>query len=137
MEWGEARSTAMGLTQELISPGNKITLSWQEKIIPGEDIVMTSSEHTDLNEKFYHRYNFSGIHADSAKIVVTGAYKSKDSGSAQKSESMNQTIFIERASDGAFYFIPQDLKNNGVVIIKREDKYLGMYSIKITPIKNH
>lgn len=137
MEWGEARFAAMGMTQEIKSPNKKITLAWQERMIPGEDILMLSTEYLDLDEKFYHRYKFSGVHADSAKIVVTGSYQSKGSGSSQKSESMNQVIFVERATDGAFYFIPQDLKNNGVVIIKRDDKYLGMYAVEITRIKNN
>ena len=130
-EWGQERSSAMGRTVDLETPHTKLSLTWPEKIIPGEDILMVSSTDFETKDKYFYRYKFSGIYANSAKINITGAHQNKENGSAYESESMKQTIFLEHASDGAFYLIPKEIKNDGVIIIKRDESNLGMYTLKI------
>ena len=107
----------------------ELGLIWPSSLVPGEEVAMVKVTFSRYEETFYHRYEFAGVVGGSLKINQTGANQPKGATSAQASSSMAKTIYVERADDGAFYFVPEDLKNLGAFRIQRSEHDPGVYSV--------
>jgi hypothetical protein len=97
--------------------------------VPGEELATIKVTLSRYEETFYFRYQFAGVVGGSLKINQTGANQPKGATSAKASSSMEKTLYVERAADGAFYFVPEDLKDLGAFKIQRSERDPGVYLV--------
>lgn len=131
-EWGQVKSSAAGNTVDVVSSQKQINLIWPNKVVPGEELLLIKSTFPRYQTTFFRNYTFAGVVGGSLQINVTGGGQIKSLPSDRPGASMNQIIFVERASDGTFYFVPDDLKDEGVFKIEYDAKEPGTYLVKIT-----
>ncbi len=131
-EWGQVKSSAVGNTVDVLSPQKQINLIWPNKVVPGEELLLIKSTFTRYQTTFFKNYTFAGVVGGSLQVNITGSGQIKSSPSGRPDTSMNKIIFVERASDGAFYFVPEDLKDEGVFKIEHDTKEPGIYLVNIT-----
>ena len=106
-------------------------LLWSDVVVPGSDLLILKTTYTHDQEIFYRRYEFAGITGNSLQINISGGRKGKDETSAPSAKSMEKTIYVERAEDGAFYFVPDDLIGEGSIKIVQNSQSLGIYLVTL------
>ena len=107
----------------------QLGLIWHTSIVPGEEVMIVRNTIRRYEETFYSRYQFAGVVGNSLQINQTGGSQSKGATSAQESSRMAKTFYIERAPDGGFYFVPEDLKDVGTFRIQRSEQDPGIYLV--------
>ena len=112
--WTPVKSGPLGNTAEISTPGKKVELIWANRISPGEQLLLTKAVYTRYEITYFHRYVFTGIEGNSARIESSGASQEKGQKSAQSDKSFEKVMLIERSKDGSFYFAPSDIKDEAV-----------------------
>ena len=130
-EWGAIDSIAGLNSVEIVSPRSAKKLHWSDEIAPGENILTMRSAYHGILEIYFNSYDFVGVVGDSLQINATdGLQKKEDTVSLY--ESAEKTLFVERANDGIFYFIPEGMKGEGVIKIQRNLKKPGFYLVSLS-----
>ena len=120
----------VGLSSADIADSERqLGLIWHTSIVPGEEVLIVRNTIRRYEETLYSRYQFAGVVGNSLQVNQTGGSQSKGTTSALESTSMAKTFYIERASDGGFYFVPEDLKDVGAFRIQRSEQDPGIYLV--------
>jgi hypothetical protein len=135
-DWGQAKLAAAINSIEITSPESQVTLLWPGKVVPGEQLLTSKSTITRYQLTTFRRYVFVGIVGNSMQIGVTGASQSKDAKSARSDGSFDATLFVERAPDSAFYFVPDDLKDEGHLRVTRSAENPAYYLVSVVKRQN-
>lgn len=114
---------------ELKEAEREISLIWTKAIVPGDDIVQVKVHYTRYDRTYYLRYKFSGVVSNSMMVGKTGGTQDKGDVRASESPSLTDTLYVERADDGGFYFIPEEVNGVGVLRIKRDSQQPGRYLV--------
>lgn len=134
MEWGQVKSGLGGNTVDIVTSQKRVNLIWPNQVVPGEQLLLTKSTYSRYQLTSFQIYVFAGVTGNSAKINVTnvsGGNKSNDSKPVLPDSREEKTIFVERANDEAFYFVPEELKEEGFFKIERDKEMAGVYSVTI------
>jgi hypothetical protein len=123
-EWSQVRSSAGKNSVEISSPRSKIALRWESQIVPGSDLLFSTS--TYGGETFYSRYLFLGVTGGSIQLRVSVAR-----GAARTDPNSDQLRFVEQAVDGSFYFVPTELQDDGYIWVTRSAESPGRYELTV------
>lgn len=126
---GLIKQTDLGSSVIFDDSKKTTTMIWPSIITPGKNIALTSVFFKEYEEKFYSRYEFRGVVANSMLIKISGSTKPKNSNESISDSSFDTEIYIEKAEDGAFYFLPDDAEGYGVFIITRSKNFPERYSV--------
>jgi hypothetical protein len=131
-EWGELKSpTPSNLTIDLANPGRKAVLVWPLRILPGETLLRIESSGVTPGISTHRIYTFVGIAADSLRIDASGSTKGPGQASPKPDPGLTQTLLIERASDGLFYFATSDIAESGFFKISRVSTTSPAYAVEL------
>jgi len=123
-DWGSTNRLATGLSVvSIVMPTGKLQLAWKPQIIPGGDLLLLTMKIGA--ETFYRRYIFLGVRGGSLQLTSTVGSESRPR------DSSPAPLFVEPSADGTYYFVPDDLRNEGVVKITRSANFPGYYSVTV------
>ena len=106
-DWNQTKS-GLENTTDITEPEKSTGLIWLNQIGPGEDLLLTKVTYSRYQKTFFMRYVFVGIVGNSMQINTTGSSQDKGEKSALSDKSFENLLYVERAKDGAFYFVPKD-----------------------------
>lgn len=130
-EWSEIKSNVGGNSATLKDPGMEVGLIWNSSVVPGGELLLIKSIYTRYQEAFFQRYEFEGVVRNALQINVRGGSQSKGESSARDSKSMGKTVYVERADDGAFYFVPESIVGEGSLRVSRDLQSPGVYVVTL------
>lgn len=79
----------------------------------------------------YLNYTFDGVFGNSAVISQRGGLKTPETTSARGDGSFNRTLYVERASDGAFHFATDDMKGVAKLKLERDQREPAHYLVTL------
>ncbi len=128
-DWGPIRSSAGGNSIDLSTSGSQVGLVWPSRLVPGDDLLVMKTTLTRYKQTHFLRYVFLGVSGGSMHISVTGG--SQETKGARSDGSFDKAIFIERANDGSFYFVPDGLKDEAAFKISRTPDAPAYYVVSL------
>jgi hypothetical protein len=134
-DWGQIKSIDAGNSVVITSPKKTTTMIWPSTITPGKNIVLTSVLFNEYGEKFYSIYQFLGIIGNSMLIKSSGSTQPKNHPEAIPDTSFDAELYIEKSSDGAFYFEPDDAEGYAVFIVTRNKLSPAKYNVELRKFK--
>lgn len=129
-DWGSMKDALAGKTVEITWTNRVVNLTYTSRVVPGENVGILKSV-ISKNLTTFLMYRFSGVLGGAAQILISGQSQEKGEMRPRPSNSFDQTVFIEAAPDGAFYFVPDDLKDEGYLKIERDKNSPGVYSVTL------
>lgn len=109
-------------------PANKVVdLIWSERIVPGATLLTTKDQLQGLTG--YLNYRFAGVSAGSLVILRKGSLQLQGEKSAPDRGAFDFTLYVERAEDGAFYFVPEEIMGLGALRIARDPASPGTFLV--------
>jgi len=130
-EWSDIRQTGFGNTINFTSEEYKISISWPNNVVAGEAFLFTVEDYKDMKIKRYRHYSFDGIEDHSLRIGVRGADSTPRSPSGKDDPNVADTYYIERFSDGSFYFVTMEMKGKASLKITASKEYPGTYDVQL------
>lgn len=130
-DWSEIKSNVGSNSATLKDTGKEVSLIWNSPVVPGGELLLIKSIYTKYQEAFFQRYEFAGVIGNALQINVRGGSQSKGESSARDSKSMEKTVYIERADDGAFYFVPESIVGEGSLRVSRNLQSPGVYVVTL------
>lgn len=130
-DWSEIKWNVGGNNATLKDTDKEVILVWNSPIVPGGELLLIKSIYTRYQETFFQRYEFAGVIGNALQINVRGGSQSKGESSARDSKSMEKTVYVERADDGAFYFVPESIVGEGGLRISRNLQSPGLYMVTL------
>lgn len=134
-DWGQVKTGPLGNSVELTSPDGQVGLTWLPRIVPSEDLLVEKTTFSRYPQTYTVRYVFLGVIGNAIQIGVTGTVQSKDAKAPRSEVSLDRTIFLERADDGAFYLVSAGIKNVGHFRIARVLDAPAYYAVSLVQEK--
>jgi hypothetical protein len=131
-EWGPVKQvgSSQRKTVEIVGgPASKLTLTWQPVIIPGGDLIWSTSVNSS-GTTFYGRYILMGVSGGSLHITRQVAGQERGATRSASSDAP-QTLYVELGTDGVFHFIPEELQDEGEVRVARSTDLPGYFVISV------
>ncbi len=126
-EWRDVSKRAGINVSDYVEADHEIGLIWHDQIVPSGVFLNLKSQSIQYNESFYYTYEFGGVLNDAMVIHMTN--------SDPKRDDTKQTIYIERHSDGSFYFMPPHLLDVAYFKVTRSDKHPVVYDVTLVKLE--
>src|ERR1044072_5901853 len=124
---GDKATPDVGIRVLDINDGDRtLGLIWHVEVVPGDELLFLKNVSKRYGISYYSRYRFVGIRGGSIEFQVSETSQ-EGSSQAKPLNDSPRTVFVERAEDGQFYFIAENLKDVGTFRIRRNETRQGAY----------
>ena len=132
-DWGQLKvdSEKDVASIEISSPDGLLDLQWHPRIVPGEMLLISKWTDTRDPAASFTSYVFLGVQGNAMQLRVGAGVPAREPRGARPEAPPGPTLYVERAPDGAYYFVPEALKYEGHLKVARSLDQPAFYTVTL------